>query len=410
MWGFRHSLPRLTAFVIYAAVASVHGSPAHAGDLDRLEFRSEVQNLRVIQDTLRPTAPSSLESVCKNLDGEVRFGSIPHRRYDENISSTGNFVKFAVSYSDDTAPAVLLDFDRDHRIACDEVMPMIPHPRDSGLLLRTVLLEWNRDKGPRRKQRYRLTVAADPQDGRYFIDLIDVPVARRVLDGVSTLWILYDGNHNGVFDRKFGDGLLIDTTGTALIDVSPRGDNFHSYHHPLRLPSGTFQLTALDPEGGFLSLVQIAADAVDERPFVLGDPVPSLRCRSDGDESITIAGPSSQYQLLFFWLSSCGSCWADMKALVPHLETLGSSRLTAVGISLDESVDEFRDFVESTGVEWPQCFSGRMLWDNAIGRRFGVSIPSDYVIIDPEGRLFRRGNGFDELKLTIAELFPRPES
>jgi hypothetical protein len=65
---------------------------------------------------------------------------------------------------------------------------------------------------------------------------------------------------------------------------------------------------------------------------------------------------------------------------------------------MDEDPAAHREFVRRTGAGWPTCFSGRVLWDNALARRFEVESPSDFVVIDPSGRLAIKSNGMDVLE------------
>ena len=334
---------------------------------------------------------------CSGLEGDLRYGEIPHRLFGERSTSNANFLHFVAAFSGARPPTVLLDVNRDRVLRCDETIPVMAHPVDAGAYFRSVTVRWN-DGGPRdRSQRYRLTLPGSLEESRnhYVIDIVDVPVARWTVDGQTSRWLLLDGNFNGLFDRALGDGVLVDPSGGGVIDVAPDGGNFFSYHLPLELPWGTFDVADVDPDGRFLTLVP---SVLDTRVFRIGDIVPPLECHTPNGEAVRIVGASGLHQLVYFWISDCGACHADVRELVPFLHKLGSDIVTAVGISFDERFEDFSSFVETTAMSWPQCFVGHAYWDNPIARQFEIRNPSGFVLLDPDGKLVAKGKGFRELK------------
>ena len=396
----------VSLFVVLLGASTCLAEPSATG-VHRLEFRSEVQNLRVVDGVLARGPAPGVTLSCAEISGPTGFGKVPHRQHGERAASQEHFVYFAVAYPAKSLPVLLFDADGDRTLTCAERVPLLAHPKDPSLTFRTVTISWKDDGGAPRTQRYRITVPAhldlSTQDGaRLFVDLVDVPVARWNVGGRDTLWILFDGNFNGEFDRGFGDALLIDQTGERHIDMRPKGKNFFSYHAPLELPWGNFEVADVDPKGRSITLAPASEAKVREfRPFGSGEIVPAFECRSGAGSPVAIAGASGRWQLLFFWLSGCSSCKADIEELTPVVARIGSERLSAVGISLDEDPGTYRSFVDSIAPCWAQCYSGRMLWDNAMARRFGAYAPSEFVLLDPEGRLVAHGHGAQSAKEAI---------
>ena len=409
----RSAVLSLTAVLLGAGPC--FGAPSTTG-VQRLEFHSEVQNIRAIDGALARVPAPGVTLSCAEISGQVGYGRLPHRQHGERAASSEHFVNFAVAYPATSSPVLLFDADGDRTLTCAERIPLLVHPQDPSLMFRTVTVPWKGDGGAPRTQRYRITVPAHldlsaDSGARLFVDLVDVPVARWNVGGKNSLWILFDGNFNGEFDRVFGDGLLIDQTGERRIDMRPKGKNFFSYHAPLELPWGSFEVTDVDPAGRSITLAPASEAKVrDFRPFQSGEVVPALQCQTDTGSPVAIAGPSGRWQLLFFWHSGCGSCKADMQALTPLVAGIGPERLSAVGISLDEDLGTYAKFVDSLGAGWSQCFSGLMLWDNAMARRFGVYAPSEYVLLDPRGKLVSQGHGAQGAKEAIAAASLTPQA
>jgi len=371
----------------------------------RLEFASEVQNIEFVRRPLVLNQKDGLR-VCADLKGERRYGQIPFRFPEEDALSTDHFLSFMVIYGGGPLPSLLVDLNQDGEIACEESVALVQNPKDQGRAFRTLVLGGN---GVRPQSRYRLSlpVVLGSSEGELFIvDLVDVPVARWSLDGHESLWVLFDGNHDGVYDRKFGDGILVDTSGRGRLNTDPEAGDFFSYNLPLRLGSATYKVLDVDPEGRHLTLARMReSDAAKLRPLGPGEASERIDCADAGGDPVRLGGATGRYQLLDFWFSQCGACDREMKALAPVIERIGPERLTAVGISLDSTVATYRAFVEAHKPAWPQCFVGSTFWDNPVAARFGATGPSDLILLDPEGRVVARAHRLDDLLPKLDKLF-----
>ena len=392
---------RLGWLAIVSITCSLTG--IRAGETRTLEFRREVQNVPAVSRVLREEPARGAMDVCPKLSGTARYGAIPHRLAGEAMTESGHFVDFAAVYGE-SQPALLIDLDQDGVLTCDERVELVRHPVDTEILFRTLVLTWN-DDGPDRRQRYRLKLPAQLADTpqEYEIELVDVPVGRWKEGDRTVLWMLYDGNYDGLFGSKFGDGVLIDVEGTGQFDLSVGGPHFRSFHETLPLPWGAFLISEVAATGDRLVLEAVGEEALEPR-YAEGDVVPSLGCQSIDGQSLQFAGGSDRHQVLFFWVSNCPSCYSDAQELAALAGRIGPERMSVVGVSMDEDRARSQEFVRVTGADWPHCFSGRVLWDNAVARRFGVDSPSDYVIIDPSGRLAIKGNGIDALEDALARM------
>lgn len=408
----RHSNPAsVSAAAVLVWLAGALPVPgAQASGAHTLQFRRETQNLTVFTRSLGATPATAVKNGCPEIaaTGTVRYGRIPHRLAGEKDTSTENFLDFAAIFPEAGLPVALVDIDGNRLLECDERVELIAHPSDPARVFRTLVIDWN-DAGPPRQHRYRLTLPAhlsadDPV--KYSVALVDVPVARWAVEGRSTTWILYDGNHDGMFDRTFGDGLLIDADDTGRFDLDPYGPNFRSYHLPIELPWGLYDVASVDPRGGTLELVPSATPPAATRPLTVGELVPQHRCPSRNGGEISFGGPAPRHRLLYFWSSKCGACMDDALELAPLLTRLGPEVLEVVGVSFDEDAGEFERWIVQAKVDWPQCFLGHEMWDNALAHRFGVQSPSNFVLLDPSGRLLQRGTGMAQIVPALEGLQP----
>ncbi|HWM91039.1 MAG TPA: TlpA disulfide reductase family protein [Thermoanaerobaculia bacterium] len=398
----------LLQLTILAAAALLGAAAAPSPETLRLQFTPEVHNLEIVSRPLRADPPKDV-LVCPSLAGEKRYGAIPFRALGGKATQKGSSLIFAAAWGESGPPKMLIDLDHDGELGCGETLPLLTDARRPGRAFRTVSLA---RPGQVRPQRYRISVplrleGSAGRDG-YTAELVDVPVARWTSpEGKSTLWILFDGNVNGVYDRQFGDALLVDTSGERKLSADPSGESFLSYHLPMALPWGTYELAELDPQGSFAVLRRLPEGAAAKLAALgVGDRVEALPCNDLSGRPATFGGATGRYQLVFFWLSLCGSCAQDAEAIAPVLAALGPERLTPVGVSLDEDPEGARRFVEEHRLAGSQCFAGTTLWDNAAARRLGVSSPSTFLLLDPEGRIRFRGTGFQRLRPVLEEIFP----
>ena len=372
-----------------------------AGEAKRetVTFERQVKNLRVVSQGFVELPGSAYETGCDSFPGTRRFGKVPHRLVAESSMSTAHFVVFQVFYPESGVPTVLFDLNQDRRLDCKEVLPMVEHPWDKSRLVRTFTLP----KGDGASQRYRLTLPTRLDDsgrGEYFLDFVDVPVARWTNGEEILTLLLFDGNHDGAFSTKFGDGLLVDHDRDGVLDLKPYSGDFVSFSQPLETPWGQFRTVRVDTKGEAIILEPVASPV---EPFAhIGDPVGDLSCLTVNNEVVSVAERSGDYVVLFFWLSTCGACLDEMLAISPLIADVPS--VHGIGVSLDESRQGFDEFVATTRPDWPQCFSGKLFWDNELASRFKVSVPGDFVLIGPDGRYVANGNGAKELRQTLEAL------
>lgn len=400
---------RMLLQITALATAALLGAAVAPGpEVLRLQFTPEVQNLEVVSRPLRAEPPKGV-TVCPSLAGEKRYGALPFRALGGKATRKGSSLVFAAAWGESGPPTMLIDLDQNRELGCGETLPLLTDARRPGRAFRTVSLT---RPGQSRAQRYRISVplrlegSAD-KDG-YTAELVEVPVARWTSpEGKSTLWVLLDGNVNGLYDRQFGDALLVDATGERKLSADPAGGSFFSYHLPMPLPWGTYELAELDPDGSFAVLRRLPEGAAAGlSPLAVGDRVEPLPCGDLSGRTGTFGGATGRYQLVFFWLSLCPACASDAEALSPVLAALGPDRLTPVGVSLDEDPEGAREFIEEHRLAGAQCFAGTTLWDNAAARRLGVSAPSTFLLLDPQGKIRFRGNGMHQLRPVLEEVFP----
>jgi thiol-disulfide isomerase/thioredoxin len=123
---------------------------------------------------------------------------------------------------------------------------------------------------------------------------------------------------------------------------------------------------------------------------------------SQAQGSAPAGGPFPEYRgkvvLLDFWASWCGPC----RNALPNLKRLqavyGGSDFVVVSISEDDDEADWRTFVTSHNMTWPQ----RLDSDSSLQKQFGVNALPTYVLLGRGGAVVQKFVG-EEMAESIVE-------
>jgi thiol-disulfide isomerase/thioredoxin len=108
-----------------------------------------------------------------------------------------------------------------------------------------------------------------------------------------------------------------------------------------------------------------------------------------------------------FWATWCGPCMAEAPHMVKLAQENAAKGVQIIGVSLDEDRPKMIQTARSSGLIWPQVFSGGA-WDSAMARQWGInSIPCTFLI-GPDGEVLWRGHpaAIDDILAAATEAFP----
>ena len=112
---------------------------------------------------------------------------------------------------------------------------------------------------------------------------------------------------------------------------------------------------------------------------------------------------ANKLTLVDFWASWCGPCRREMPHVKKLYQDFHSKGLEIVGVSFDESKEDWTGAIASMGLKWPQL-SDLKGWRSEAGQIYGVrSIPAT-LLIDKNGKIVAFGLRGAELEAKVAEL------
>ncbi|MPN63430.1 Thiol-disulfide oxidoreductase ResA [bioreactor metagenome] len=90
-----------------------------------------------------------------------------------------------------------------------------------------------------------------------------------------------------------------------------------------------------------------------------------------------------------FWASWCGPCRRENPFVVEAFEKYKDKNFTILGVSLDESKEDWLKAISDDKLAWAQV-SDLKGWKNEVAASYAVrSIPSNFLL-DPEGKIIEK--------------------
>jgi peroxiredoxin len=137
-------------------------------------------------------------------------------------------------------------------------------------------------------------------------------------------------------------------------------------------------------------------------PLSKGDPAPSFRLQARGGKTFSFPRDvGSRPALLLFYTDSCPYCVEEMRDIETLFFDLEKRGLSVLAINVGETHDAVDAMEEDTLVTYPFLFDN----DSRVALRYGVTAYPAALVIDREGKVYRRilGRMSPEVLLAMVE-------
>jgi thiol-disulfide isomerase/thioredoxin/cytochrome c-type biogenesis protein CcmH/NrfG len=120
------------------------------------------------------------------------------------------------------------------------------------------------------------------------------------------------------------------------------------------------------------------------------DFAPEFSAMSKTGEAISLKQLQGKMVLLDFWGSWCKPCLASLPSLKRLAEQLDPAKGAIISIDEHEPRETWAQFVERSGMTWPQIYDGK----GELAESFGVDSAPHYFLLDQEGVIVSRYDGW----------------
>ena len=131
---------------------------------------------------------------------------------------------------------------------------------------------------------------------------------------------------------------------------------------------------------------------------------PDIEFETADGSTVRLSDLRGKVVLVDFWAAWCGPCVEELPHLLQLDRELGGADFEIVGISLNRTEEEFRTFIETHQIPWPQRH-GPDGWEGEAIRAFELKALPSHYLIDREGNFLRVPLGPpDRLTRAVLEL------
>ena len=118
----------------------------------------------------------------------------------------------------------------------------------------------------------------------------------------------------------------------------------------------------------------------------------------DGDKKLTTIKLSNEKKYLVdFWFVGCAPCIQDHKSITVKLNSLNNKLVEIIGISIDQSQEQWSDFVKKKSYSWPN-YREVDEPENRMRTKMMINAFPTYLLLDGEGVILYRSNSFSEIE------------
>lgn len=139
------------------------------------------------------------------------------------------------------------------------------------------------------------------------------------------------------------------------------------------------------------------------RKLKIGLPALEFSAKTSDGKRISLEDYKGKVVLLDFWASWCNPCRAEMPNVKKVYEEYHDKGFEIIGISLDDKEANFKKYMDSEQMTWPQIFDGNG-WKSEIGQLYAVTaIPATYIL-DRDGIIRYKNARGKDLGKAVKEL------
>jgi peroxiredoxin len=159
-----------------------------------------------------------------------------------------------------------------------------------------------------------------------------------------------------------------------------------------------------ESDGGPVDLGLLFPTPLGPDVLPAGSAAPEISGVTPDGKPFKLSDLRGKWVVLDFWGTWCGFCKSEMPTIRDAWDAYkGSGKVVVVGVSVDDTADEVKTYVDGEKIDWPQV---------VLGKRAGTDVPQKYgvdgyptvMLISPDGKVvdkYLRGRVKERVKQAV---------
>ena len=152
-----------------------------------------------------------------------------------------------------------------------------------------------------------------------------------------------------------------------------------------------------------VAAIKRSFDAQMQTKGFVGRQAPEIVLPDVNEKEVKLSSFKGKYVLVDFWASWCAPCRRESPFLVQAYNKFRNKNFTILGVSLDDSKEEWINAIQNDGFAWTQVRDLKEMNGQAAASYRIEAIPFN-VLVDPEGKIIAENLRGDRLEEKLEEV------
>ena len=161
---------------------------------------------------------------------------------------------------------------------------------------------------------------------------------------------LFSYGYEAIYNPGEFTYLLIDLNKDCQFDIMPGNNESYRTDRPFNIFGETFQVDSINASGTKIHITKPDTSVLPALALRKGASALNFNAETIAGDSLELSNLRGKYVLLDFWGTWCGPCLKEIPNLKEAYSIFSDKNFEIVGICVDQSIKQVRDFVKERNV------------------------------------------------------------